>query len=237
MGGRDGSSDVVFASDKAPAAIGTLFVAADRLHLEIEPGVDLRQAGQPVEALDLLPDTSGEPTVLDLGDLRFHVIERGDRYAIRLRDRQHPARFAFPGIETYPIDSTWRIRGRFEIHQPPKEIPIPTVLGTVDEQVSWGAVVFEVGGEEARLDVLAEPGSEELFIIFADQTTGLETYGGGRYLYTAAPDEQGSVELDFNRAYNPPCAFTDFATCPLPPRQNRLDIRIEAGEKKFDRPH
>ncbi len=235
--GSSPSNDLVFATPKAPATVGTLTVQGTLLHLEVAPAVEVTRNGEPVQSLDLQPDVSGEPTILDLGDLRFHVIERAGRYAIRLRDRQHPSRFDFPGIESYPVDPELRVEARFEVHDPPKKIPIPNVLGTVDQESSWGAVVFEVDGETLRLDALAEPGAKRLFLIFGDQTTGRETYGGGRYLYADAPDSEGKVVVDFNKAYNPPCAFTDFATCPLPPRQNRLVIRIEAGEKKFGRPH
>ncbi len=235
--GSSPSNDLVFATPKAPAIVGTLTVQDTLLHLEVAPAVEVTRNGEPVQSLDLQPDVSGEPTILDLGDLRFHVIERAGRYAIRLRDRQHPSRFDFPGIESYPVDPELRVEARFEVHDPPKKIPIPNVLGTVDQESSWGAVVFEVDGETLRLDALAEPGAKRLFLIFGDQTTGRETYGGGRYLYADAPDSEGKVVVDFNKAYNPPCAFTDFATCPLPPRQNRLVIRIEAGEKKFGRPH
>jgi uncharacterized protein (DUF1684 family) len=235
--GSDPSNDLVFDTPKAPAVVGSLTVDGAKLHFEVAPGVVVTQDGEAVESLELRPDTAGEPTILDLGDLRFHVIERGGRYALRLRDRQHPARFDFPGIESYPTDPKWRIEGRFEVYDPPKKIPIPDVTGTVNEETSWGAVVFEASGQRLRLDALAEPGAETLFLIFGDQTSGRETYGGGRYLYAAAPDSDGRVVLDFNKAYNPPCAFTDFATCPLPPRQNRLATKVEAGEKKFDRPH
>jgi uncharacterized protein (DUF1684 family) len=235
--GGSPSKDLVFATPKAPASVGALTVQGTLLHLEVAAAVEVTQNGKPVQSLDLQPDVSGEPTILDLGDLRFNVIEREGRYAIRLRDRQHPARFDFPGIESYPIDPEWRVEARFEVHDPPKKIPIPNVLGTVNQETSWGAVVFEVDGETQRVDALAEPGAKRLFLIFGDQTTGRETYGGGRYLYADAPDSEGKVVVDFNKAYNPPCAFTDFATCPLPPRQNRLVVRIEAGEKKFGRPH
>jgi uncharacterized protein (DUF1684 family) len=235
--GRSPENDLVFETPKAPDSVGRITLRGTRLHFEAAPETVVTQDGRPVQSLDLEPDVSGDPTFLDLGDLRFHILERAGRYALRLRDRQHPSRFDFPGIESYPVDPKWRVEARFEVHDPVKKIPIPNVLGTINDETSWGAVVFTVDGETLRLDALAEPGAERLFLIFGDATTGRETYGGGRYLYADSPDADGKVVVDFNQAYNPPCAFTDFATCPLPPRQNRLAARIEAGEKKFDRSH
>jgi uncharacterized protein (DUF1684 family) len=224
---------VIFPEGKAPAAAGGIYLSGEELRLETEPSAKITHEGKPVTRLPLLADTQGGPTILQLGDISFHVIERDKRFGVRIKDPSHPARARFRGIDHYPVSSDWRVTARFEAHEPPKEIPIPTELGTISRQVSWGAVVFEVDGQQMRLDVLAEPGAEELFIIFADKTTGKETYGGGRYVYSPAPDEKGVVVVDFNKAYNPPCVFTAFATCPLPPRQNRLPIRVEAGEKIY----
>lgn len=231
--GSDPANTVVFPADKAPPFAGRINLSAQKLRLEAEPSVAITHRGEPVTRLPLVADTEGEPTILELGEIRFHVIERDERFAVRMKDPNHPARAQFRGLDYFPVSSDWRVDTRFEAHQPPKEIPIPTELGTISRQLSWGAVVFEIDGFEARLDVLAEPGAEELFIIFADKTTGTETYGGGRYVYAPAPDADDRVVVDFNKAYNPPCVFTRFATCPLPPRQNRLPVRVEAGEKIY----
>ncbi len=229
-------SDIELPPDKAPAVVGLLRAAGDELTLEVEPSVEVTHDGERVESLELADDDPGPPTQFELGDLSAYVIQRDAQRALRVKDRNHPARFSFEGIESFPIDWRWRIEARFEEYDPPRTIPIPTVLGTVTEEPSWGAVVFEAGGREQRLDVVAEPGADELFLIFADQTTGKETYGGGRYLYADPPDADGRVVVDFNKAYNPPCVFTPFATCPLPPRQNRLEIRVDAGEKSYGKP-
>ncbi len=233
--GSDPSNDLVF-PDKAPARAGRFLLEDGEVTVEIEGGVGVHHNGQPVRRMQLEADAEGAPTILTLGDLSFYLIERDDRRAIRLKDKNHPARAAFPGVESFPVDSAWRLKGRFEAYDPPRRIPIPTVLGTVSKQTAWGRVSCEGDGQRYRLDVLAEPGDEQLFIIFADQTSGSVTYGGGRYLYADAPGPEGSVTLDFNKAYNPPCVFTPFATCPLPPRQNRLALRVEAGEK-YTPPH
>jgi uncharacterized protein (DUF1684 family) len=231
--GSDPSNTVIFPAGKAPPIAGAIYLSGQKLRLEAAPSAKIVHQGESVTTLPLLADTQGEPTILETGDISFHVIERDKKFGVRVKDPGHPARAEFRGIDHYPVSADWKVAAGFEAYEPPKEIPIPTELGTISQQVSWGAVVFDVDGRELRLDVLAEPGDEELFVIFADQTTGSETYGGGRYLYAPAPDENGRVVVDFNKAYNPPCVFTAFATCPLPPRQNRLPVRVEAGEKVY----
>ncbi|HYO72786.1 MAG TPA: DUF1684 domain-containing protein, partial [Archangium sp.] len=135
-------------------------------------------------------------------------------------------------IPTFPVSAAWRLEGRFEPATTPGKMSVPTVLGTVEEMSSPGTIVFTVNGQEYRLDPVREPGEDQLFIIFADPTNRAETYGAGRFLYEDLPRD-GKVVLDFNRAYNPPCAFSPYATCPLPPPQNRLKLRVEAGEKRY----
>ena len=232
--GSDPDSDVLLPSAKAPSEVGRLILQAGQVHLTVAPGAPLTYEGDPVSDLDLAVDTSGDPTVLDLGDLQFYVIERSGRFGVRARDRYHPARFDFPGIEKFPTRPEWRIVGRLETHDPPRTIPIPNVLGQINDLKSPGTAVFDVDGQSYRLEAL-QASRGRLYLIFADQTSGRETYGGGRFLYSEPVAEDGSVVLDFNKSYNPPCAFTDFATCPLPPRQNKLATRIEAGERKYGR--
>jgi uncharacterized protein (DUF1684 family) len=231
--GSASSNTVILPADASPPSAAAIFLSGQKLRLAADPSTKILHQGKPVTTLPLVADTQGEPTTLEIGGISFHVIERNKKFGVRVKDPNHPSRADFRGIDHYPVSAEWKVAARFEAYEPPKEIPIPTELGTISQKVSWGAVVFEIGGRELRLDVLAEPGDEELFVIFADQTTGTETYGGGRYLYSQAPDESGSVSLDFNKSYNPPCVFTAFATCPLPPRQNRLPIRVEAGEKVY----
>jgi uncharacterized protein (DUF1684 family) len=165
--------------------------------------------------------------------LSWFVIERFGQYGVRLRDSAAPAFREFDGIDRYPTDAGWRILGRFEPYDPPKEIPAPNVLDVPSTSNSPGAVVFEVDGEEYRLDVTGDPASRRFSVVFGDETNGGETYGGGRFLSVDAPSEGDWIVIDFNRAYNPPCVFTAFATCPLPPPQNKLALRVEAGEKMY----
>jgi hypothetical protein len=166
-----------------------------------------------------------------VGRLSLFAIKRGDKYGIRLKDPESEYRREFKGIESYPAQEEYRVTARWV--EAPVEIPILNVLGQTEGNPSPGYAVFQLHGQEYRLrPILEEPEAKELFYIFRDQTSGKETYGAGRFLYSELPSG-GHVVLDFNKAYNPPCAFTPYATCPLPPAENRLPVRIEAGEKKY----
>ena len=227
------SNRIVFPKDTTPAAMGSLDLSKGVVTLRAAPDAGLTSAGQPVTTLVLRSDADGPPTIVKHGRISFFVIKRGERLGIRVKDSANPVLLGFHGIDSYPIDGRWRFDARWEPSPPGKTIPVPNILGSVDQEKSPGAVVFEVGGRPYRLDAVQEAGSDQLFLIFGDETNGVETYGGGRFLYTALPDKDGRVVVDFNKAYNPPCVFTPYATCPLPPRQNRLALRVEAGEKKF----
>ena len=229
--GSDPAGEIVLPEGKAPALAGTLRLAGGKVTLEARPGSGIRSGGQEVGTLELKSDEDGAPTMLELGSLSFHVVKRGERLGLRVRDRENPARAEFKGTEYYPADIRWVVSARFEPYEPPLKVPILNVLGMETEEVAPGALAFEVAGREYRLRALREKGNEQLFIIFADRTSGKETYGAGRYLYADPPGADGRVTLDFNRAYSPPCAFTRYATCPLPPSENRLALRVEAGEK------
>lgn len=229
--GSDPLNEIVLPGDKAPAQAGTLRLAAGKVTLEAKPGSGIKSGGQEVTTLELKSDEDGEPTPLELGSLSFHVVKRGDKLGLRVRDRENPARAEFKGTEYYPADRKWVVNALFEPYEPPKKVPILNVLGMETEEMAPGALAFEVDGRAYRLQALKEKGEEQLFIIFADQTSGKETYGAGRYLYADPPGADGRVTLDFNRAYSPPCAFTRYATCPLPPAENRLPLRVAAGER------
>ena len=231
--GSDPSSSIVLPQGKAPKVAGSVWLEQGGLRLNALPDSGITHAGKPVTTLALQSDAGGAQTVLNLGSLSFYVIKRGENMGVRVKDKESPERLHFAGLDHYPADTTWRLEARLEPYNPPKAIPITNVLGMVEEMASPGAVVFEVAGKSYRLDAVEEKGSKQLFLIFADATTGRETYGAGRYLYADPPDKEGTVVVDFNRAHNPPCAFTNYATCPLPPSQNRLALRIEAGEKKY----
>ncbi|HEX7181224.1 MAG TPA: DUF1684 domain-containing protein [Thermoanaerobaculia bacterium] len=243
FGSDPGVNKVILPEGRSPKVAGAFVREGKSVRVKAEPGAprapreDITLDGKPVTgAMELKSDATGKPTVLRLGSLSFHVIERGDKIGVRVKDSRSPALAAFHGLDYFPIQPAWRIEARFEPYQPAKKVPIPNVLGQVSDEPSPGAVVFDWQGKTYRLDAIQ--GSEEggLFLIFADETNGKDTYGAGRFLDTDPPKD-GKVVVDFNTAYNPPCAFTSFATCPLPPQQNKLALRIEAGEKKYGDGH
>jgi uncharacterized protein len=201
----------------------------------LEPGAGMVIDGKPVEAPVTLRNDAEEngPTVVQMGSVRFQIIKRGEKYGLRVKDANAHTRTHFEGLEYYPTDPKWRVEARYEAYQPAKKIPITDVTGMTSDNISPGALVFTVDGKEYRIDPVLEDGTDELFIIFKDETSRDETYQAGRYLYAAKPSPNGKTVIDFNKAYNPPCSFTPFATCPLPPQQNRLPFRIEAGEKRY----
>ena len=224
--------DVEIVVASGPGLAGTLTVSDEGVRADGAPG-GLSVDGVPVAGLPLTSDEAGAPTLLELGALRLCLIERGGRMAVRTWDTDAAARREFDGIGHWPVDPAWRIEARFE-PTPGRTLQVPDVLGTDEENESPGDVVFEVAGVTHRLQALPGGDSGELWLVFGDATNRHETYGGGRFLYTGAPDAGGSVVIDFNRAYNPPCVFSPYATCPLPWPANRLPIRIEAGERNWD---
>lgn len=172
-----------------------------------------------------------QAAVMDWKDFSWVVIKREDKVGIRFRNLKAKTLLDFKGIERFPINAAWRIKGRLE--QPAQDfLMITNVLGQNTATKNAGKFIFEKNGQQFSLDVIDEGGSK-LFIVFADQTSGVSTYGAGRFIEIPKPDANGNTEIDFNLAYNPPCAFTAFATCPLPPKQNRLALKIEAGEKNY----
>lgn len=235
--GSAGGNDFVVPTS-APARAGVFERTGGQVRVSLEPGVEARLNGQPLTGpAPMLPDTSGRPDVLEMGPLTLTVIERGGRYGIRLRDRDSAARKAFTGLQWFDVDESWRVEARFVPYPEPKAVKVPNVLGQMNEVPSPGYAEFTRDGQTIRLDgVLEEKDAQELFYIVRDGTSGKETYGSGRFLYAPLPKE-GRIVLDFNKAYSPPCAFTPYATCPLPPRQNWMTIRVEAGEKTYGHGH
>ena len=194
-------------------------------------GAPVQLNGQPFAGGPLKSDATAKPDVIQRGSVRFLVIERGQRIGIRVKDSQAPARKAFTDIARYPATARWKVEARFVAAKEPRSVPVPTVLGTIEPMPSPGQLFFTVDGKQFELTPVTED-DDSLFIIFGDQTNRDETYGSGRFLSTDLP-KNGKVVLDFNRAYNPPCAFSAFATCPLPPPGNRLALKVLAGEKRY----
>lgn len=231
--GSAASSTIVLPAGSAPARLGNVRLENGKATLTVVPGAEVTHDGKPVRTIELASDADAEPTALRHGTLTFYLIRRGERIGMRVKDSAAAARKSFHGIQSFAVDPKWRVSARFVVYQPKKSIPIPNVLGNVTQEPSSGAVVFSIGGKEYRLDAVDEAGEEDLFLIFGDRTNGTETYGAGRFLYAPRPGADGRTVVDFNKAYNPPCAFTAFATCPLPPPQNRLPIAVVAGEKRY----
>jgi uncharacterized protein (DUF1684 family) len=232
--GSSNDNDIIFPS--GPEHIGSLFLKDSVVTINVMPGVPVLNNEQPVRNMVLKDDYSEDPTILALGSLRWYIIKRTKGYAVRLRDLNAELLKTFKDIERFPVNVDWRIEAKFEKYDPPKKITIPDIVGTAEVDNSPGAVVFTKDKQTYRMDAL-DAGGNRIWFIFADETSGIETYGAGRFLYTDKPDSNGIVILDFNEAYNPPCVFTRFATCPLPPKDNYLKLRITAGEKMWGEHH
>jgi len=232
--GSEKNNDIIFPF--GPGQIGSLFLIDSIVTIKVNPGVEVLHNGTSVSEMIMKDDYSDSTTFLQTGSLKWNIIKRTKGFAIRLRNLNSQLVKEFKGIERFPINVDWKIKAKFEVYDPPKKIMIPDIVGTVDEESSPGAAVFEVDGKTFSMDALDAEGSR-IWFIFADETSGEETYGAGRFLYTDKPDSVGKVILDFNKAYNPPCVFSKFATCPLPPKDNYLKLRITAGEKMWGEDH
>jgi len=225
--GTGPSNAIVLPKGSAPTSVGVFEFQNGQTQFKAAPGVHVLVNGKPADAATLKPDTAAAPDVIEVRGLTMYVIQRGKRFGIRLRDQNSEFRKTFTGLKFFPPDPRYRVVAKFTPYTPPKMIPIPNILGDIEDEASPGYVEFTLDGHACRLDPVTEDGT--LFFIFKDSTAGKETYPSGRFLNTPMP-ENGEVVLDFNQAYNPPCAFTPYATCPLPPKQNLLAFRIEAGE-------
>ncbi len=231
--GRARSSTFLLDHPAMPRRLGQFERVGDTVYFTAARRDSVFAGDTAVTRIEMRNDRSGSPTVLRHGPIEFFVIERSGQLGVRVRALDNPRRRDFPGIEYFDASDDWRVSARFEPYEPARQIQIMNVLGMEDDMVSPGAIVFEKDGREWRLDTIDEdPAAGSLFIMFADATSGRTSYGAGRFLYVERPRD-GQVIVDFNRAYNPPCAFSDFATCPLPPPQNRLELAVTAGERKF----
>jgi uncharacterized protein (DUF1684 family) len=234
--GSDKSNDIALANQKIDAQSADFLLKNGVVKFAAPPESGFTVTGKPVTQLELKSDEDGSPTVLQLRSLTFQIVKRGDKLGLRVKDKENPDRVNFQGTQFFPTDLKWRIDAQFVPYNPPKTVSITNVLGMESGETSPGAVKFTVDGNSYQLDAITEKGETKYFIIIADKTSGKETYPAGRYLYVDPPDASGRMVIDFNKAYSPPCAFTKFATCPLPPRQNRLPFAIQAGEKYSGHP-
>ena len=235
--GSDPECAIPLPAGKSPKRAGVLVLDGTAVRIKPEANAGLTVDGKPLTERVLGDDLAEKTDVVTLGDVSFFVIRRGDRIGVRVKDTQNPLRTQFKGLEYFPADPKWQVHGTFTAYEAPRKIAIPTVLGTTETMEAPGLVKLNLGGNEVTLEpVVEDPSDPKLWFIFKDATSAKETYGGGRFLYADMPKD-GKVAIDFNQAYNPPCAFTPYATCPLPPKQNWLPIRVEAGEKAFSGGH
>ncbi|HYN14282.1 MAG TPA: DUF1684 domain-containing protein [Terriglobales bacterium] len=235
--GTASSNPIVLPAGTAPAKAGVFELTGDEVTLKMEPGAAAIIDNQPVMTAKLQPDVSGKPTVIALGRLRMHVIKRGERIGIRLKDLQNPALRNFTSLHFYPIDTAYRITATWVPSDGKQTVEVPNVLGDVTAETVPGEVRFTINGQKLTLTALGGDAAKGLFFVFSDTTSKTDTYPAGRFLEADAVQD-GKVVLDFNKAYNPPCAVTPYATCPIAPKENRLAVAIPAGEK-FDhsKPH
>ncbi|MFS8372759.1 DUF1684 domain-containing protein [Xanthomonas campestris pv. armoraciae] len=235
--GRSADSGIRLAM--GPPKMGMVSSERDAVWFVPERGAALTVGGKPLTGkIRFQSDVDPQPTLIGFDDGKgvLSLIHRGDRYALRVKHADAPSRTGFAGLEYWPIDPSWRIQARYVPNNVGKTIPIVDIVGISSEQPNAGAIEFERDGKTYRLEAIGEPG-RPMFVVFADRTSGHGSYSAGRFLDLEAPDASGHVVVDFNRAINPPCAFTPFATCPLPPPENRIDLAVSAGEKAYKAAH
>lgn len=222
------NNDIIFPDNAAPY-VGELQVSADGVVLAAHADADVRHEGTPVNSIVISDDTTTNPVALTHGSLGWTIIKRDGRFALRLRDFEHPALDDFAPLAYYPIDPALRVTATLQPFAEPKILNVKTTIeGLGYRPESPGTVTFEIDGATHELEAYSS--GDRLFFVFADQTSGRETYPAGRFVYASWPDKEGETILDFNKSYNPPCAFNAFATCPVASPRNRLKIRIEVGE-------
>lgn len=235
--GSGDKNNIVFPAGTIPEFAGYFLLSNGTVTIHPSDEVNITSKGKPVKNQVIFnPDSVKKATTLDYGSLEWFIIKRDSRYGVRLRNFRNPAIEDFKGIERYPVDVAWRRDAKFVKADSARRIDITNVLGQTTSQPSPGSIVFEIDGKEYKLDILDE-GGEDYFLIFGDSTNARETYGAGRFMAIKHPDANNMTVIDFNKAYNPPCAFTEFATCPLPPKQNVMNIEVKAGEKNYEEHH
>jgi len=228
--GTGPKNDIVFPQGLGPSGMGSVFVEPGRVTVKLVPGLTMRKDGIDMTEKVMGTDPSNRDWV-GIGRVAFHFIERDGRYILRLADNESEVRKRFGGRTWYDVDENYRVKARYVAYDPPRKVPIVNVIDEVSDEPVPGYVEFDLLGRPYRLDVIGDD-SDGLFFIFKDPTAGETTYGAGRFLYVEAKPRPGETfTLDLNRAYNPPCAFSEYTTCPLPPKQNILKVKVEAGEK------
>jgi uncharacterized protein (DUF1684 family) len=233
--GTSGKNPIKLPEGSAPQVAGRFYLDNGTVSVIAEQGIPLKVDGKTIHRFELKADDTGKPDIVELNNLRMWVIQRFDMYAIRLRDLDHLPYKNYTGLDFFTPNEKYRVQAEFQAFAKPKKLEVGTAVGKNTVMDTPGYVTFKIDGTLYRLEAFsADP--QTLFFIFGDETNGKETYEASRFM-NARILENGKVDLNFNRAYNPPCAYTPFATCPLPPPQNQLKIRILAGEKKYPGSH
>lgn len=218
---------------KGPEHLGTVTIGDGGLaHAVFNPGLNVRVGGEEVFSADMRDDVHGASTIATVDAVSVMVIDRGGKKALRVKDSESDRRTHFLGLDYFPVDPAWRIEAQWVPFEKPREVPISDIIGNTSPALILGKAVFTREGHTMELIPIQDDPDGVLFFVISDLTSGEETYGAARFVY-AAPPVDGKVILDFNKAQNPPCAFTPFATCPLPPKENRLPIAVRAGEKNY----
>jgi uncharacterized protein (DUF1684 family) len=228
--GAASSNEIVLPANSAPNQLGEIDFHQGKAVLRVADGAQVFVNDQIVKEFELQVEKKGKPDTIRVGDIRLFVIKRGDRYGVRVKNRNSKERLGFEGLKYFPTQKSYRITAKFIAYEKPKEIEIVNIIGDVSKMQSPGYVLFRLQGKAYRLQPVLE--DKQLFFIFRDLTSGKTTYPAGRFLYADLP-QGDTVVLDFNQAINPPCAFTSFATCPLPPPQNHLKTAVLAGEQNY----
>ncbi len=227
--GTGPANDIVFPGGLGPDRIGTITIAGGKVTMTLAAGLTVSKEGMDLDEL-ILGTSVEKRDWVTMGRAAMHVIEREGRFVLRLADNESEVRKGFGARLWYAPDASYRVNATFVPYPPGRKVTIINVLDEASDEPSPGYVEFELGGRKHRLDAVGE--DEGLFFVLRDATAGDTTYRPGRFLYVAQKPEPGKpFVLDLNRVYNPPCAFSEFTTCPLPPKQNILEVRIDAGEK------
>ena len=228
--GSEEGADVPLPRGSAPERLGIIELETGVTTLTVTTDEPVTVDGVPVKTARLRNDEDPEgPSLVRISTVTFFVLQRGSAYGVRVRDLNNPARKTFAGRHWFPINPAFRVTGRFVARETPRRVQVPTSAGIETPLKNVGYVEFTLGGQALSLEAF-EGSDEGLWFIFKDKTNGTVTYSGGRFMYAQLADD-GTITLDFNRAYHPPCVFTPFAACPIPPKENVLNVAIEAGER------
>lgn len=227
------SNDLVFSSDELPPVMGVFVLEGDSVTLDVTDGVEILIRDSLVTEQGIRKDISGSPDVMHWNEFSWYIIQRGDRIGVRLKNARHPNYLNFKPTEYFPVSQKWRIPASLVPADSGASLEIINVLGDLSQNPTPGALEFQIAGKPYSLTAWADPEDSQYFLIFGDATNGISTYGAGRYLVVPAADSTGQTMIDFNKTYNMPCVYSPYATCPLPPLENVLDVAIEAGEQSY----